>query len=36
MNINNEENLLKVLEVETSRISSLDSTLFTIKVGQLL
>lgn len=31
MNTANEENLLKVLEVETSRISSLDSTLFTIK-----
>lgn len=31
MNTTDEENLLKLLEIETSRISNLDSTLFTIK-----
>lgn len=31
MSTTDEENLLKVLEIETSRISQLDSTLFTIK-----
>ena len=31
MNTTDEENLLKLLEIETGRISNLDSTLFTIK-----
>lgn len=31
MSKTDEENLLKVLEIETNRINSLDSTLFTIK-----